>query len=162
MVTKYLKATEVAEYFIEKAYSENDKITRKKLQKMLYYAQAWFLVVNKRKLFEEKIEAWLHGPAIYSIYQEYKSFGFLPIKKEIDKSLISKIDEKQKGFLNQIWKIYGKYDADYLEILSHNEEPWQKARIGVAKFSASRNEISTTIMKKFYSDLLLKSQGSNG
>ena len=73
MATKYLKAREVAEYFIEKAYSENDKITQKKLQKMLYYAQAWFLAFNNKKLFEEKIEAWLHGPAIY--YRIMRSLG---------------------------------------------------------------------------------------
>jgi uncharacterized phage-associated protein len=155
-------AKQIAEYFIAKACAEDGKMTQKKLQKMLYYAQSWFLVFEGEKLFDDKIEAWLHGPAIYAIYQEYKSFGFFHIKKEINNDLISKLSNSTKKFLDDVWKIYGKYDADYLELLSHNEEPWQKAREGVGEFNASKNEISPASMKKFYGDLLLSLNKSNG
>ncbi|MFA5986515.1 MAG: type II toxin-antitoxin system antitoxin SocA domain-containing protein [Parcubacteria group bacterium] len=131
-------------------------MTPKKLQKMLYYAQAWFLVFENRRLFDDKIEAWMHGPAIYSIYQEYKMFGFFPIRKEIDKDFLDKISDNTKRFLSDIWKVYGKYDADYLEILSHNEKPWRVARAGVGEFNASKNEIDTKLMKSFYKELLAK------
>lgn len=155
-------AKQIAEYFIAKTYNEGGKMTQKKLQKMLYYAQAWSLVFREEELFGDRIEAWLHGPAIYAIYQEYKSFGFSHIRKEIDNDLISKISAPTKKFLDDVWKIYGKYDADYLELLSHNEEPWQKAREGVGEFNASKNEISHASMKKFYGDLLLRFNKGNG
>ena len=31
-------------------------------------------------------------------------------------------------FLNQIWDTFGKYSADELEYMTHQEEPWAKAR----------------------------------
>lgn len=156
MIEKKLKAIEVAEYFISRAKEEKSILTPKKLQKMLYYAQAWFLVFENDKLFDEKIEAWLHGPAIGLIYQEYRNFGFTAIRKEINIEYLNKISPSVKTFLSNVWKIYGKYDANYLEILSHNEEPWQKARENVGEFSASNNEINIELMKEYYTKLLPK------
>ena len=154
MLTSHLKSNDVAEYFINRAKKENSALTPKKLQKMLYYAQAWFLVFEDKKLFNEKIEAWLHGPAILSIYQKYKIFGFSPIIKEVNQDILNKIPSSIEKFLSDIWKVYGKFDADYLEILSHNEDPWRKARINVGEFSASKNEITDIAMKTFYKQLL--------
>jgi len=57
----------IADYFIYKGKEENKPITNKKLQKLLYYSQAWYLVFNKKPLFKDKIEAWVHGPAIRTI-----------------------------------------------------------------------------------------------
>lgn len=151
-------AEQIADYFIWKASQETDKdrkhLTNKKLQKLLYYAQAWSLVVRKEKLFKEKIEAWVHGPAIRSIYNEYKIFGFNPIKKEIDSKKIEKLPKGIVNFLNEVWSVYGKFDASYLELLTHSENPWQKAREGVAKSESSSNEISLKEMEKFYAEKL--------
>jgi len=87
-------------------------------------------------------------------------YGFFQIDQEADQEVIKKIPESIKKFLNQIWAIYGKYDADYLEILSHNEMPWQNARKGVGQFSSSSNEISVDDMRSFYKNLL--EEKSNG
>ena len=50
-----------------------------KLQKLVYYAQAWHLALRDVPLFEEDFEAWVHGPVIPALYQEYKKFGWRPI-----------------------------------------------------------------------------------
>ena len=39
-----LSALDVAKYFLCKAHQEGDLVTNLKLQKLLYYAQAWYLV----------------------------------------------------------------------------------------------------------------------
>lgn len=151
MARENLNAQQVAKYFIWKSQTEAKPITNKKLQKLLYYAQAWSLVLRDKKLFGDKIEAWVHGPAIRDVYFEYKKFGFGAIDKKIAKDDLEKISDDTKEFLNQVWSVYGKKDAAYLEYLSHSETPWQKAREGLEPHIGSENEISLADMKEFYS-----------
>lgn len=146
---------EITEYFIYLSNKEKRPITNKKLQKLLYYAQAWYLVFNGKELYEDKIEAWVHGPAIPHIYGQYKEYGFSPITQDIELKDVEITDEI-KVFLNDIWKLYGKLDADYLELLTHQEEPWIVAREGLSSGDPSKRVIDTNLMKKFYTELLAK------
>lgn len=149
-VTKKVSVLAVADYFLYKANKEKKPLTNKKLQKLVYYAQAWSLVLNKKKLFSEPIEAWVHGPAVRSLYGQYKSFGFSPIVKNVEEGSI-KITTKDKELLDEVWNVYGKLDAGYLEMLTHSEQPWQDARNGLQNHQSSDNEITTKTMKSFYS-----------
>ena len=151
--SKTIKAQDVARYFLYLANEENKPITNKKLQKLMYYAQAWSLVLNNKKLFNEPIEAWVHGPAIRSLYVKYKKFGFEPIQEQIKPATIN-VSGKTKELIDTVWKAYGKLDAGYLEMLTHSEEPWQKAREGLQSPESSGNEISLETMKSYYSKKL--------
>jgi len=144
------KTLQVANYFIYKNKIDPKQLTNKKLQKLLYYSQAWNLVINNEKLFDDKIEAWIHGPSIPSIYLEFKKFGYNEIKLDIEKSDFSDITEQEKNVLDSVWNVYGKYDANYLEFLTHNEAPWQKARSGLMPYESSSAEISVDEMKSYY------------
>ncbi len=149
------KVQTIADYFIFKANSsDKNDLTNKKLQKLLYYAQAWSLVLDDKKLFREDIEAWIHGPAIPSIYRKFKSFGFGTIEKTVLEKDLSTLTKNEKSLLDSIWKIYGQYDAQYLEALTHNEDPWKNARAGIAGFESSSNAISTEEMKSYYKSKL--------
>lgn len=154
---KTLKAQDVSRYFLYLANQERKPVTNKKLQKLVYYAQAWSLVLNNKKLFNEPIEAWVHGPAVRSLYVQYKKFGFEPIQEEIRPDTIS-VSEKTKELLGAIWKIYGKMDAGYLEMLTHSEKPWQEAREGLQGSESSGNEISLETMRSYYSGKLEEAQ----
>ncbi|MBI3335487.1 MAG: SocA family protein [Candidatus Portnoybacteria bacterium] len=154
---KSLKVQDVGRYFLYLAGQEKEPITNKKLQKLVYYAQAWSLVLNNQRLFSEPIEAWVHGPAVRSLYAQYKKFGFEPIQEEVKSDSI-KISEKTKEFLNTVWKAYGKLDAGYLEMLTHSEKPWREARRGLQNHESSGNEISLESMKNYYSEKLKHSQ----
>jgi len=149
--TQPFSASEVAKYFIWKSSKEGKSITNKKLQKLLYYAQGWYLALKDKPLFKEDIQAWVHGPAIPSIYDQYKSFGYGNISIPIDVSDISFL--KDDDLLSEVWKIYGKFDAQYLETLTHNEEPWLKARAGLDTGEASSNIISKEELKKYFKSL---------
>ncbi len=151
---KKVTALSVAEYFVDRANKEEKKITNKKLQKLVYYAQAWSLVLRDKKLFNEKIEAWVHGPAIKSVYIKYKDFGFNPIEKETDRDVIKSISADSQKLLDSVWSVYGNLDAGYLEMLTHSEKPWQEAREGLQSSENSENEISLKTMKKFYTQKL--------
>jgi len=149
-------ASLIAKYFIWKAGKEGKKVSNKKLQKLLYYAQAWNLVFNDKPLFKEDIEAWIHGPAVWSVYQEYKDLGFKDIDEKVEESDVK--DIKEKELLDTVWSIYGKFDAQYLETLSHNEKPWQVARESVGSNISSRNAISLDLMKEYYTSVLAKAK----
>ena len=143
------KALKVALYFIHLAHQSDEPITNKKLQKLVYYAQAWSLVVNDEKLFNDKIEAWVHGPAIPSLYSKFKSFEFNPIEIDTSKEKFN-FSKKQRQLLEKVWDVYGKYDAEYLEALSHSELPWQEARKELNVNESSTNTISLKTMRNFY------------
>jgi len=147
------KAQKVAKYILYLANNNKKEVTNKKLQKLVYYSQAWSLAINNKKLFNEEIEAWVHGPAIRSLYTEYKHFGFNPIEEKIKISDIT-LTKKEKDLINQVWNVYGKFDAGYLEMLTHSEKPWQEARRGLEGYENSDAEISTDTMKKFYKEKL--------
>lgn len=57
---KDFKALDVALFFINKCSENEQKINNKKLQKLVYYAQAWNLAINGKKLFTANIEAWVN------------------------------------------------------------------------------------------------------
>lgn len=151
--TKTLKAIDIGRYFIYRSNQLGKPITNKKLQKLVYYSQAWSLVLNDKKLFNEKIEAWVHGPAIRSLYGVYKDFGFNPIQENVELSSL-KLTPKVKKLLNEIWRVYGNRDARYLELLTHSESPWREAREGLQSSENSENEITNKSMKTYYSQLL--------
>jgi len=154
-----VKALFVAEYFLDKANKKQKPITNKKLQKLVYYVQAWSMVLRKQPIFDEKIEAWVHGPAVKSVYDRYKTYGFSKISKVADTAAINAIPEEVKKLLDSIWSVYGELDAEYLEMLTHSEEPWRQARAGLESTENSENEITTDSMSSFYSKKLKQAKG---
>ncbi len=148
----------VADYFLYKGQQDNKPISNKKLQKLLYYSQAWSLVIRNHKLFNEKIEAWVHGPAVRQVYLEYKKFGFNPIVKEIQSNEFDGLRPDVKKLLDEVWSVYGKFDAGYLEQLTHSEKPWQDARDGVQAHENSENGVTPKSMKSFYAQKMQESE----
>jgi len=148
-------ASDVANYFLYLANINNKDLTNKKLQKLIYYAQAWFLVLNNRNLFDDKIEAWIHGPAVSKLFLKFrKRFGFEPIKVKIDQNIEKKFTDDEKEVIHEVWRVYGKCSDEYLEKLVHSELPWQKARKGLSLAEPSSREISTVLMKVYYDERL--------
>lgn len=152
----------VADYFVRKNEEDKKGLNALKLQKLLYYAQAWNLVLNKEKLFEDDFQAWIHGPAIPRVWGLFREFDFSKSHPEVLKKDFSDISASEKGIIDEVWSIYGKYPGNYLEILTHTEEPWLEARSGLSDGDASRNVISIDTMKRFYGQRLAKEEaGSN-
>ena len=74
-------AETIANWFLSNIDRESgDSITHLKLQKLLYYAQAWYMVLTENEsepiLFEEKIEAWTHGPVVREVYNKYSEMRY--------------------------------------------------------------------------------------
>ena len=153
------RAILAAEYFIwkNKTTPQATGLGKLKLQKLLYYAQAWNLVINKNRLFSEDLEAWIHGPAVAMVYHHFKEFNFENPTIELSEQSFADFTEKEKKLLDEIWRLYGKYDGPYLEALTHNELPWLEARGNMEKNQPSQNIISTDTMRDFYAKVAITS-----
>lgn len=144
----------VADFFILQAECDaGDVMTHLKLQKLLYYAQAWYLAMFKRPLFKDSFEAWAHGPVCLSVWNRFKGKGAAPITPE-DVSTAPRFDVETNSFLCEIWRVYGQFTAKRLEELTHNETPWIEARGGVPEYGSSDKLISHNSMRDYYSQRL--------
>jgi uncharacterized phage-associated protein len=143
-------ADQVADTLIALARSSDIEITNLKLQKLLYYAQAWSLVFRGEPLFMEEFEAWVHGPVVPTLFRRFKHLRWAPIDEEVHPLN----DAELNVFLGSVLTAYGKSTAGELERLSHSESPWKDARGDLAPDVSSRNEISKESMREFYVGLL--------
>lgn len=119
-----LSCFDVADYFIWLANETGSFISNLKLQKLVYYAQAWHLALYDAPLFQEDFQAWVHGSVIPVLYQKYKFFGWQPIL-----AIASPENSKEAwDFLDEVAKEYFACDAYELEQMTHVEAPWKQAR----------------------------------
>jgi len=125
-----------------------EPMTQKKIQKLCYYAQAWYIALTDNKLYNDELQAWIHGPVSPKLYERFKGYGYNKIPKKISTIQDSEIQE----FVQQIYRIYGNLDGDQLEELTHQEKPWKNAREGKQPYEASNNEISIKDMADYFKE----------
>lgn len=141
-----LSCFEIADYFIWLANETGSFISNLKLQKLVYYAQAWHLAIHNIPLFPEDFQAWVHGPVIPELYQKYKNFGWQPILKNVNPQL----SENIKEFLDEVAQEYFACDAYELEQMTHVEAPWNLARGNLPPDAPSNAIIKKEWMKEYY------------
>jgi uncharacterized phage-associated protein len=143
-------SVELSKYVIRKMYEKGEKINHLKLQKLLYYIEAWHLVYTDKPLIDDDFEAWLHGPVIRKVWNHYKGFSImfddLPYPKQ---EPTIELTEEQKEIIDDVLDEYGEKSGYYLECLTHAEIPWRNARI-----KGENQIISKEKMKEYYSRLI--------
>lgn len=140
---------DVADWFLGK-----DSMSPKKLQKIVYYAYAWVLTLMNEsendldiKLFDSRIEAWVHGPVIPELYHKYKRNGGSIIPQKSD---VPNFEEDIKDILDQVWEVYGGYTGNQLESITHQESPWIEARGNCSPVEICTNEITDKSIYRCY------------
>lgn len=129
-----LNPKSIANFFLELAESQGEKISPMKLQKLVYYAHGWYAGHTNRPLIDESVEAWQYGPVIPSLYHEFKRFGAGMITSKacsgeyFDPAPVpSPSDEGLRKFLTSIWKSYGKFTGIALSEMTHAKgTPWEQ------------------------------------
>jgi len=144
---------DIANYFIWLANDTGSFISNLKLQKLVYYAQAWHLAIKDAPLFEEDFEAWIHGPVIPALYQKYKQFGWKPILEEVQ---FPHLPEETRQFLDDVAAEYFSCDGYYLERMTHVETPWIEARKGLPIDSPGNEIITKDSMKRYFATRVQK------
>lgn len=137
---------EVARFFLKKK-----SMTHLKLQKLCYYAQAWYLAIFGTRLFDENFQAWLHGPVSPKLYQRYKQWGRFEISEYTG---IVNLCAETVFFLEMIYEMYGAYSGVQLENLTHSEDPWKESRNGITGYCT--NVIPDSAIQKYYRNVLMQ------
>lgn len=142
----------LVEWFLHK-----QKMSHKKIQKLCYYAQAWSQTLDQMDIIDGiEFEAWVHGPVNTEIWNMCKKFGWrnIMVSKEFvsesQKEINAAFSKRQTRILDLVWKTYKDCGADELEEMTHQEDPWKKARQGLSAFAPSHNLISRQDMRDYY------------
>ena len=127
-----------------------DSMSNKKLQKMCYYAYAWYLTIYGKKIAPITFEAWVHGPVSRELYNYYKSYGWNDIP--MHRGLVL-VDSETVDFAQRVWNVYGRYSADELEQRTHQEHPWMNARRGYKAYEPSEAALKDADIVEYFSNL---------
>jgi|SRR5579872_3809995 len=154
---KAVSVFDVAAYILNKQPKQHP-ITAWKLQKLVYYCQAWSLVWDEKSLFKEKIIAWANGPVVKELYEQHKGM-FLVAKIKGGNS--EHLSANQKDTIDHVLKAYGNKTAQWLSDLTHLETPWIEAREGLQPGERGKAEIKLSTMYEYYSSITERHQLKN-
>ncbi len=143
MAGKVYDALDVARYVINESNEKYCPLSNLKLQKVLYFVQANFLLNTNdhRPCFENRIEAWDFGPVVPDVYHEFKRYGssMIPYVEEymdfseglwnatIKKYSDTIIETEDKPKIDEMIQSCGAYSATELVNITHNQRPWKDA-----------------------------------
>ena len=132
---------DISRYIINYCNEKDYNLSNLKLQKILYFIQAYYLSKTEAKepCFKERIVAWDFGPVVPIAYHEFKRFGSTNIPRvttyiEIDEndfwqSKVVKysddvIKDCDKELINKLVDNFAKFSTTRLVQITHNQSPW--------------------------------------
>lgn len=140
------RVNDIAAYILE----NKGLMTAMKLQKLLYYSQAWSLVWDDKPLFRARIEAWANGPVVPRIYARHR--GMFEVSSwEGDPEALT---HSERETVDAVLGYYGDWPSLVLSQLTHNERPWLEARRGLAPGERGNEEITHAAMAEYYGSLV--------
>ena len=136
---------DVCRHIINYSNDHNYGISNLKLQKLLYFVQAYFVSFTSKKepCFKDKIEAWDFGPVVPVAYHEYKRYGNTDIpyvshyiEYNFTNFLQSKvipftdtvISDEDKKIIDDLIDNFSEYSTTSLVRITHNQSPWIDAQ----------------------------------
>lgn len=153
---------DVANYFLWFANEHNDLITHLKLQKLCFFAEAFYLAKHGKGIVGAPFQAWKHGPVNVDIWERFKKYSFKPINDEYPRLNPEEEDpfsfqyekptfSKQEEFiLKEVIRNFWNKTAWDLECLTHKHLPWQSARKNKDPIEHCTEEIDPKHTEIFY------------
>ena len=141
------RVIDVAKYILDK----QGPMTTMKLQKLVYYTQAWSLVWDERPLFSESVEAWKNGPVVPELYTSHR--GKFEVSAQEIAGTPGVIDQDGRETIDAVLDYYGKHNAQYLSDLTHLEDPWKLARQEHPADANANTVITHASMAEYYAGL---------
>lgn len=143
-----VKVYDVAKYILEK----QGPMTTMKLQKLVYYCQAWSLGWDEVPLFDEEFQAWANGPVCPQLFFKHKG-QFIVDESLFDDRADVNFSQDELETMDAVLDYYGDKDPQWLSELTHKERPWKEARGGCAPGAYCDNIISKESMQEYYGGL---------
>ena len=133
-----------------------EEVTPLMLQKLLYFVQGISFVQLGRPMFSEDCQAWVHGPVYPEVYDLFRNFKYNPIEDArfaLFDGSVDLLTDEEKGVIDLVVNSFGLYGGKTLERITHNEEPWKKARRGYSDSIPSNVALSKESIKEYFEDV---------
>jgi len=137
---------DVAAYILRK----QGPMSAMKLQKLVYYCQAWSLVWDEQPLFNERIQAWANGPVVPDLYELHRGRYMLSTWPQGNHR---NLEDDQIETVNGVLGYYGDKTSQWLSDLTHREDPWLMARKGLPSGARGSRVITKASMAEYYESL---------
>jgi uncharacterized phage-associated protein len=113
--------SEVVSYLTAYSTVRGETLSNQRLNRLLYYAQAWHLAIYDEELFTDGIEAWESGPVVPSVYEAFE---------RIDKAILNNSPPSNtcRAHLDAVMERYFRMTDDQLDKMIRQEAPWIVAR----------------------------------
>lgn len=142
---------DICRFIIHYENSDGQQVTNLRLQKLLYFLQATFLINKNVECFHEDLEAWRYGPVIPVAYMEYFFFCSCSIEDygNID-SIKSALDNNGDRNLIEAFLVSSRnLNTSELVAISHKQDPWRKAFREGNKTVISKNSMRVFFKHEF-------------
>lgn len=128
-----------------------------KLQKLLFYCDAYCLAYFGKELITDQFEAWVHGPVSRKVFNELKGQAVLYTDVAYSETLgmdvdaeFGKLTTDQQELITAVLTQLSAWTGLELERATHSERPWQLARVGYDDAQSCHEVISKQEMMQFY------------
>lgn len=152
-------ASLIAFAFVKKGIDEGKFVTQMKLQKLVYFAQGAHLAKYHAPLINETFQAWMYGPVIPEIYQDFKFYGSRPITNTnsyIPSDNVNApffLDAEALDTINYTWGVLKDFSAMSLSNWTHQPDgPWSKVYVPDVKSTP----ISNDDIQQYFEKLLIR------
>lgn len=140
-------------------FKREKEVTPLALQKLLYYIQGMYMVLQHRALFSEDCRAWAHGPVYREVYEVFKSFKYNPIddtRFAMFQNRFHELSDEERHVIDLVVDSFGIYSGKTLERITHQETPWIEARANCLPDEASNEIITKDAIKSYFSQVAEK------
>lgn len=146
-------AADVARYILDRIAPDprGARVTAWKLQKLVYYCQAWSLVWDEAPIFDDEIQAWANGPVCPALYAQHR--GRLHLCASDINGDPRVLTPDQAETVDAVLAYYGDKSGQWLSDLTHMEAPWNIARQGLAPGQPGQQPITLESMAGYYESL---------
>ena len=156
---------QVTDYIIVKLDEGGGALSTLKLQKLLYYVQAWSLATKEKRAFDGQFEAWVHGPVCRDVFYRFRDthslYGIVHADDEIRKSA-GNLDEASRIHIDEVLEAYAPFSGTQLEVMTHREDPWIRARGKHGPSDRCETVIKDEDMRDFYKKMMRDIESEDG
>jgi uncharacterized phage-associated protein len=139
-----MKSNELADVIV----ARQPGLSSMKLQKLLYYIQAWHLAITDQPLFEEDFLGFADGPVVYEVWKARQDYG----TRRHATTPAPELSHDASVIIDLVLAEYGGRSGDELSALTHTEAPWLESRQGLREGQQGRRPVTKESMARFFRD----------
>jgi len=113
------RSIDVARYILDNF----GDMTTMKLQKLVYYCQAYCLAWYYRPMFDEKVRAWTNGPVVYELFNEHRGIHIIN-SNDLEAGNPHNLGEEERDVIESVCEAFQGLTGWELRNRTRKEDPW--------------------------------------